>query len=123
MGKEGTGKGYTNERSSDFIKNKHLKKTKQTICLGYPSLDTKSLRCKLKIGTKPGGGGGLAPNFGTNCEKTPKAVVVKAEILPHTLKFWSGGTSLKGHALTSWPLKQDMEGLNSGIVCLFCNTI
>ena len=47
--------------------------------------------------------------------RTPKAVAVKAEteerLPPHTRQFWSGGTSLKGHALTLWPLKQDMKSL------------
>ena len=48
-------------------------------------------------------------------KRTPKVVAVKAETEewgpPHTLKFWSGGTSLKGHTLTLWPLKQYMKSL------------
>ena len=48
-------------------------------------------------------------------KRTPKGVSMNAETEerwpPHTLKFWSGGTSQKGHALTLWPLKQGMKCL------------
>ena len=59
------------------------------------------------------GRGVTYPRFGVPTGKrTPKAVAVKAETEePHTLKLWSSGTSLKGHALTLWPLKQGMKSL------------
>ena len=60
-------------------------------------------------------GGYLPQVWVPTVNRTQKAVAVKAETEerwpPHTLKFWSDGTSLKGHALTLWPLKQDMKSL------------
>ena len=65
--------------------------------------------------TIPLGGGGYLPQvLVPTVKQTLKAVVVTAEIEeqlpPHTLNFWSSQTSLKGHVLTLWPLKQDMKG-------------
>ena len=63
----------------------------------------------------PGGGGYLPQVWVPTMNRTPKAVAVKAETEerwpPHTLEFRSGGKSLKEHALTLWPLKQDMKSL------------
>ena len=61
----------------------------------------------------PGRGGGIfAPSFGTYCEKDPGSGGGDSRNRRMvTLNFWSGRPSLKGHALTLWPLKQDMKGL------------
>ena len=56
------------------------------------------------------GGGVLAPSLGTHCEPDPKSGGGESRDRK-ALKLWSGGTSLKGHALTLWPLKQDMQSL------------
>ena len=80
-------------------------------------LDTFLVIVLKKHNNTPGGGGGgyLPQVWVPTVNQTPKAVAVKAETEerwpPHTLKFWSGGTSLKGHALTLWPLKQEMKSL------------